>query len=293
MVFPLEEYKNSRTKIKCLCLIDGNVWYTTSKRLFQGCGCPECGERKRVKKIKDTNETFIKKLKVKKPYLILLSEYKDRKTPIKVKCSICGHIWECLPPNLMSSRNCPNCAIINKSKTHKQFEQEIKNINPYIKLNSEYINTTTKIETECLICGHIWYPQARNILSGRGCPHCATSKGEKKIKEVLNKYDKQYVYNSEYFNDLYGIGGRLLRPDFILPKEKIWIEFNGQQHEKPISFGEKNKEKVIKSFYTLQKNDKIKDEYAKSNNWKLIKIWYYDFNNIEKILIKELNLKVK
>ena len=37
--------------------------------------------------------------------------------------------------------------------------------------------------------------------------------------------------------------------------------------------------------------DKIKDEYAKEHDWKLIRIPYWEYDNIENILIKELNLK--
>ena len=39
-----------------------------------------------------------------------------------------------------------------------------------------------------------------------------------------------------------------------------------------------------------KEHDKRKRNYAKDNNIKLLEIWYWDFNNIENILIKELNL---
>ena len=42
------------------------------------------------------------------------------------------------------------------------------------------------------------------------------------------------------------------------------------------------------SFETLQAYDKRKDEYAKKNGWKLIRIPYWEFENIESILEKEL-----
>ena len=41
-------------------------------------------------------------------------------------------------------------------------------------------------------------------------------------------------------------------------------------------------------FKETQENDKIKNEYAKKHNWKLIRIPYWDFDKIEEILEKEL-----
>ena len=43
------------------------------------------------------------------------------------------------------------------------------------------------------------------------------------------------------------------------------------------------------SFETLKYHDKLKDEYAKEYGWKLIRIPYWEYNNIEDILNKILN----
>lgn len=42
------------------------------------------------------------------------------------------------------------------------------------------------------------------------------------------------------------------------------------------------------SFQKTQINDKIKDEFYKNNNIKLLRIPYWDFNNIESILSNQL-----
>jgi len=38
------------------------------------------------------------------------------------------------------------------------------------------------------------------------------------------------------------------------------------------------------------KHDQLKRDYALKHNINLLEIWYYDFDNIEEILNKELNL---
>ena len=94
-----------------------------------------------------------------------------------------------------------------------------------------------------------------------------------------DKNNKTYIHDEYYFNDLLGVKNSLLRPDFIYPQEKIWIEYDGAQHDE-WQEGWQSKD----NFITLQANDKVKDLYAKEHGWKLIRIKAKDFNNIEFIL---------
>ena len=61
-----------------------------------------------------------------------------------------------------------------KRKTHEQFISEMRNINPSIMVIGEYKNGNTPIECECLKCGYRWSPRPSNLLSGTGCPKCAS-----------------------------------------------------------------------------------------------------------------------
>jgi hypothetical protein len=70
-----------------------------------------------------------------------------------------------------------------------------------------------------------------------------------------------------------------LKFDIYISKRKTCIEYDGQQHFKPIGiFGGDKVFKIIK------KHDKIKNNYCKNNNIVLIRISYKFFNSIEKIL---------
>ena len=70
-----------------------------------------------------------------------------------------------------------------------------------------------------------------------------------------------------------------LKFDFYIPSKKLCIEFNGLQHYKVVSFfgGEESYQETIK-------RDKIKEEYCKSNDIKLLTIKY----NLEKERVKEI-----
>lgn len=105
--------------------------------------------------------------------------------------------------------------------------------------------------------------------------------GERKVMKWLNDNGMKYIYDTPYFNDLLSLKGNPLRPDFILPDLKIWIEYDGIYHYKEVYKGDHHEITVI--------HDNIKNKYAKERNWKLIRIPYWDFDNIEEILNKELN----
>ena len=81
------------------------------------------------------------------------------------------------------------------------------------------------------------------------------------------------------FNDCINI--RKLPFDFYLPEHNTCIEFDGEQHFKPLKRfgGEQN-------FIYIQKNDEIKNKYCLEKNIKLIRIKYNQ--NIIKILENNL-----
>ena len=93
-------------------------------------------------------------------------------------------------------------------------------------------------------------------------------------------------FSSQYkYDGLVGVGKRQLSYDFYLPDYNLLIEYQGLQHEKPIEwFGGK------KHFEIQQEHDKRKREYAEKNNIELLEIWYWEFDNIENILDKKLNI---
>lgn len=72
---------------------------------------------------------------------------------------------------------------------------------------------------------------------------------ERQIRKILEKYNITYK-EQEWFDDLRSETGRPLRYDFTIYKDNIWIgtiEFNGEQHYKPISiFGGKEQFDVQK-----------------------------------------------
>lgn len=137
------------------------------------------------------------------------------------------------------------------------------------------------------------------------CPECGYSKGEKKIEEYLVKnnftktiqqdYEKlstkdinenKYYIPQKTFKGLLGVNKGLLSYDFYLPEYNILIEYQGEFHD---GSGDMGNYYMKQNLEKQQEHDKRKKQYAEDNKIKLLEIWYYEFDNIEEILRKELN----
>ena len=118
------------------------------------------------------------------------------------------------------------------------------------------------------------------------CSECASkSTLEIKTLDIFDKYSVNYEYQKE-FNGLIGLGGGNLSYDFYLPDYNILLEDQGEQHEKHCP----GLQPTYEDFLKQQEHDKRKFEYAINNNYIPMEIWYWDYDNIEEILIRELEL---
>lgn len=281
----LSKYNGMNNSIDCLCMIDDYEWSSTPNRLIhRKHGCPMCaGNAKRTTK-------EIMSILDKRGF-DLLSEYHNIHTKIKVKCRVCSYIWE-TEPNVIINKECgcPKCIGVSK-KTTEEFIQELMVVNPNIIITSEYNGANEKICATCKICNHSWIPTPWNLLDGHGCPHCDVSFGENKCREYFEYNKIKYISQMKY-DDLLGISeNKKLSYDFYLPDYNLLIEYQGQQHEKPVNFFNKlSDEDAENAFVKQQEHDRRKREYAKEHNIDLLEIWYWDFDNIDSILYDKLKI---
>ena len=145
----------------------------------------------------------------------------------------------------------------------------------------------------CLNCNNECDVISRHLIDGRtsSCG-CLRSVGEANIKKILQ--DNQIDFSQEKtFLDLINPDTQyLLRYDFYLSKFNRLIEFDGEQHfkYKKGNCTWNNEENYLKTVH----NDKIKNDYAKQHNIPLVRIPYWERDNItldmllgDQYLIKE------
>ena len=90
------------------------------------------------------------------------------------------------------------------------------------------------------------------------------------------------------------IGERWYRFDFYLPTYNLLIEYDGEQHYKPVRRFKSTDEEVAHKFKTIQENDKIKNQYCTDNGINLLRIPYWEKKNIKAIIdtcLQRLNEK--
>lgn len=76
--------------------------------------------------------------------------------------------------------------------------------------------------------------------------------------------------------------------DRYLPDFNILIEYDGEQHYFPIRFGDISNEQAKEKFDKVCLHDNIKNKYCKDNNIPLIRIPYWERNDMEYYLFEKL-----
>lgn len=120
------------------------------------------------------------KNKLKEKHLTLLSEYKNNRTKIMVKCDICGYEWSVAPNTLLNGvSGCPRCSNCAKV-TIDMFINKLKEFNLKIITSIENIqtfNSKTIIKVKCNICGCEFTTNWNRLNQQKsGCPSCANKK---------------------------------------------------------------------------------------------------------------------
>lgn len=218
-------------------------------------------------------------------YNLLTTEYKNNKTKLDIICDK-GHDWHPTYDNFINkNRKCRKCADIQNAFNQKEKWDDVVNIvesHGYILLSqeSDYKNQNSKLKA-LRPNNHEYKFFINNFKKGKRCNKCNMSGGEQEIERTLNKYSVDYTFNYK-FTDKY-IKNKPY--DFYIPCLDLCIEYDGQQHYH-MQFG-----KSLLDLMNQKYIDDIKSEYCWCNDIRLIRIPYWDFDNIEEIIVNELNLK--
>lgn len=283
-LIPNDTYTNKNTKYHCICKIHNcDVYKTPDKYLNANQGCDICSVERNKCATRYTDESYKEKAYSLNENIKIVSKYQNIKEKVHVKCK-----WNPIAETLIWNKpcGCPNCSG-NAIKTPENFESELKITHPELKLLSPYIRANRKLHILCTDCNRDFMVTPNKLQQGQHCPYCKISHGESVIRSILTKLSIEFEMQKR-FDDLKGVGGRKLSYDFYLPTYNLLVEYQGEQHKKPVVFKGTNKKTSLLSFKKQQEHDRRKCEYAKENNIELLEIWYWDFNNIEQILSEKI-----
>ena len=217
------------------------------------------------------------------------TEYKNYLTTLKIICPIHGE-FEQLPFEHISGSGCKKCGVEKTKKfTLLGLDKFIEKANKvhnnkydYSKVN--YINSYTKVEIICPKHGIFLQKPGDHLHSKAGCPICSESKGESLVAFILQSFNVDFD-RQKSFPDLKH--KRLLYFDFYLPEYKSCIEYDGEQHFRPVlGWGGE------KLFKELQLKDKLKNKYCVLNNIPLLRLSYKDSDDsIKSKILEFLSIK--
>lgn len=274
------EYVRCHDKVLFKHNICGNEFEMTPHAFLSGQRCPKCQHRS----YKKTTEEFRQEIYnlVGDEYK-LIGEYVNNRTKVKLLHKECGKVYDVNPTSFLYDANRCYYCYGNIKKTQEEFEQLVYNMykDEYTVIG-KYVNFGTKIEIKHNICGNIWSVMPRDFLNNKShCPECSYSKGEVRINNYLKLNNIESIPQMKY-EGLIGVNGGLLSYDFYLPTFNLLIEYQGEFHDGTVSY------QTDEDFERQQEHDRRKKQYVIDNNIKLLEIWYWDFDNIEDILNKEL-----
>lgn len=220
--------------------------------------------------------------------------YERATEKIKIFCKEHKDFIYQLPHNHLQW-GCKKCAIEvlaqKRRLTEKEFIKNAKEIHgdKYDYSQVEYVNSRSDVIIICKIHGSFGQLGNRH-LSGCGCPDCK-HKNQGKVKEFLIKHFKDWIITSnKKIWDKYKSCNHKRFCDFWLEKDgvKIMVEYDGQQHFMPVSFGCRDKNKVNDKFKKTQLKDKLDSKFCEENNIILYRIKYSEDKeeSVKKLLKK-------
>jgi very-short-patch-repair endonuclease/Zn finger protein HypA/HybF involved in hydrogenase expression len=257
--YEILEFSNGNSPVKIRHRICGNIFKQVGYRHLRGDGCFECYGSKKLSRdeiIKRSNEKWNKEYEI-------LSQKVDYNKKSKLRHKVCGFEYEQVISSHLLGYGCPKCAGNAKHDKNSIQEKSDKVHNKEYLILSDVKNTKSLIKIRHIECGKEYTQKVDYHISGRMCPYCSLSKGEKIIEKILNslniKYERQKTFDGcKYKNKL--------RFDFYIPEQDTCIEYDGIQHfESCWYFG------GIKALNLQKIKDQIKNEYCDKNSIKLIR----------------------
>lgn len=232
------------------------------------------------------------------PNLRVTSDYLGMNKPLECKCLKHNKNFTHNANQIFYyGRGCDECSKERKSEAFRLSIDEVidrvDKSNPDIEIvdPNSYINLFEPMEIRCKKCEHTWYSLILSVITnGTRCPKCSDDiyKGEARLMELLTvhniEFQPQYVISECKYKKPLPFDNAVLNNDKTL---KCLIEYQGIQHYEPVSyFGGEEK------FMVQQIRDKIKYNYCKDHNIPLLIIPYWEFDNMEDLVInflKDLN----
>lgn len=289
----------SGKKVKVICDYCGNeyemTYYDYNKRKDKTkdvCG-QKCRALKQYENSKEKRANYqfdkVREICSMYDYELLTTEedFTTSQMDVKFICKKHG-VQSMMLDNLSRGHKCICCSYEERGNNLRHSVEYVKSIiegrnnNKLLNYEDYSGSNVHNLKIECGSCGNVYMTSFSDYTNNEQirCKSCANKEsiGERRIREFLSNNEINFE-QEKTFEDCRNI--HRLPFDFYLPKYNLIIEFDGQHHFYETGRG---------NYESTKKHDEIKNHYCKDHNINLLRIPYWEGNNIEKIISKQLNL---
>lgn len=224
----------------------GHIWEASFTNIRRGSWCKKCAIQKSRLTLHDCLEFAHNK-----EGKCLSNVYKNNITKMLWECEN-QHRWEA-SFNDVRKCWCPKCSGVIIVTIEDCYNLATNNNGKC--LSNEYKNAHTKMLWECQN-KHQWEATCHNIKSGKWCPKCSLKKSQKKLTSIVEEIFPNFEIIVEKRFKWLG----LMSVDIYIPKLKLAIEYDGEQHFKPVRFGGMPVKLAVERFKEQKKRDKKKNK---------------------------------
>lgn len=258
----------------------GHEFMMTPHNFSNGHGCPVCARKILAKKISKTKgNKVLSIIENSNGEYVLLSEYVNSKTPVRMKHTVCGREFErVLCTSGMSKQGGGLCPFCNQMRIASKLSHSLESANERLaKSNPEfsfvtYAGSKNMATIRHEICGNTFIQKAAYFIVGDGhCPICTTniSKEEREIFNWVKSFCPDVIQSDRTI-----LNGKEL--DMYIPSKKVAIEFNGHYWHSKQKLQERMTPAQAKKYHRNKS-----DECAKLGI-RLIHIWDYEWEDPRK-----------
>lgn len=294
--YKLAVYTGIWNKVTIICPIHGEFLQVANDHIIAGCGCSKCSMTEMGLARSTTLDDFIVRASKihNNKYSYDLVNLNGQRNPITIICPIHGKFTQIARTHLDGS-GCMQCKHIangdKKRFTLEDFILKSKSIwgDRFDYSKSDYIGSRIKLLIKCKKHNTEFKQSPSGHYRSIGCKLCfKKSRGEQAITEWLNLKKINYESEKRFVEcRRFESKSSALRFDFYLPDFNLLIEFDGRQHYTR-STGWWNNSSGVDEFEIIKQRDLFKTNWAKDNGYKLLRIPYFEFKNINSILDLEI-----
>jgi len=274
---------DSRILIQCNC---GNT-FSTTWTTFRRDNKRKCDKCVGIKWDYNQIKFFIEE-KSKSNCKLISTNFKNINNKIQIQCK-CGETFQTTFSSFkyQNKRQCDKCSQKQKTLKHEDVKKYIETNSECKLLSKTYVGIHVNMSFVCQ-CGRKFKTSFHSFkyANKRRCNICSNSISKSELKVLRYLENNNIKTLTEYsFDDCRNI--HPLPFDFAVfnnNKPIYLIELDGQHHYYPVKFGGCSNQEALKRHLQTKRHDSIKNQYCKDNNIPLLRIPYWEFDNIETIL---------